>query len=797
MFVIGADRSGASVLAWAIGQHPRIPAVIDAEWLGGFARELPVIHGRAFGDGAGRTRPLGTERFSRTFGRAAAALVGDSLERWVDCAPEHTGNAVWLAQLFPEAQFIHVVRDADAAIGSLVDPPLGSAAATGGTQIPAHLRIRLGEREASERWMSSVLASVGAEEQLGADRVMRVAYSELIERPEVVLRRSLEFVREPFAAECLRPLQGLRPALDGSANGSGGPLRATARALSAELLGRPRPAAEEADEAEEDAPHEPAAEAPPRVVMVTDHFPKFSETFFVNKFVALRERGWDVHVVCNRSNEDQWKYFPGLREQPDVAARLHVTKDFEVTLAELGPALVHFGYGTLALGRMHVAATAGRRTIVSFRGYDVNYHGLEDEHAYADVWRSADMLHFVGEDTWRRAQRRGCPPDKAHVVITDAVDVSGFEPPRRGREKVGTKDRPLRLLSVGRLHWKKGHEFGLRAVRELVDAGIDVSYRIIGEGPHREATLFAIHDLELEQHVELCGAKSASEVRESLAWADVFLHPAVSEGFCVSAIEAQAMELPVVCSDADGLSENIADGKTGFVVPRRDSEQLAARLRRLAEDGALRRRLGRAARQRALEHFDATAQVDRFEALYRELLESPRPEPATAGPTDEREQLLDSLERELHATEDRAARLRREVFGREVVQRVKAFAEQWLPAGARVLVVSRGDERLVDLAACRAGHFPQGSAGEYAGYHPADSAAAIAHLDELAARGAEFLIVPATSNWWLEHYKEFTDHLDTRFRRVAEEADGHVTFALAERELEGAGQTTKPEVQAA
>jgi hypothetical protein len=190
--------------------------------------------------------------------------------------------------------------------------------------------------------------------------------------------------------------------------------------------------------------------------------------------------------------------------------------------------------------------------------------------------------------------------------------------------------------------------------------------------------------------------------------------------------------------------------------------------------------------------------VDRFEALYRELLESRRPEPATAaGPTDEREQLLDSLERELHATEDRAARLRREVFGREVVQRVKAFAEQRLPAGARVLVVSRGDERLVDLAACRAGHFPQGSAGEYAGYHPADSAAAIAHLDELAARGAEFLIVPATSNWWLDHYNEFTDHLDTRFRRVAEEADGHVTFALAERELEGAGETTKPEVQAA
>jgi colanic acid/amylovoran biosynthesis glycosyltransferase len=42
----------------------------------------------------------------------------------------------------------------------------------------------------------------------------------------------------------------------------------------------------------------------------------------------------------------------------------------------------------------------------------------------------------------------------------------------------------------------------------------------------------------------------------------------VSEGFCVSAIEAQAMGLPVVCSDADGLGENVVDGETGFVVTR-------------------------------------------------------------------------------------------------------------------------------------------------------------------------------------------------------------------------------------
>jgi hypothetical protein len=141
IFVIGAERSGVSVLGWALAQHPAIPAAMNTGWLGELAAQLPDAYGRSIAlEAPGeRTEKLTLDRFCRTFGRAAAALVGDKLDRWVDCGPEHTRNVPSLARLFPEARFIHVVRDADAAIRSLVDPPLGSAASTGGTQIPAHL----------------------------------------------------------------------------------------------------------------------------------------------------------------------------------------------------------------------------------------------------------------------------------------------------------------------------------------------------------------------------------------------------------------------------------------------------------------------------------------------------------------------------------------------------------------------------------------------------------------------------------------------------------------------------------
>ena len=101
--------------------------------------------------------------------------------------------------------------------------------------------------------------------------------------------------------------------------------------------------------------------------------------------------------------------------------------------------------------------------------------------------------------------------------------------------------------------------------------------------------------------------------------ADVLLHPAVSEGFGNAVLEAQAMALPVVCSDADGLAENVADGLTGFVTPRRDPVALAEALARLAADAALRRRMGTAGRERAQACFRPAAQIAAFDRFYRAL----------------------------------------------------------------------------------------------------------------------------------------------------------------------------------
>ena len=675
-----------------------------------------------------------------------------------------------LARLFPEARFVHVVRDSDAVVRSLADPALGSAGATGGTQIPAHLRTRLSEGEAADRWMAGARAGLEAERTLG-NRVLRVTYDQLVDAPEALVRRCLEFVKEEWDERCMRPLRGLAPGAAAQApvgeTAKHDPLRAAARALSDELLGR-RPAVAPASVrvAPAGAPRlgiGPKIGDGRRIVLVTDHFPKFSETFFAHEFTGLLERGWDLHVLCNRSNRDQHAYFPQLRRHLETRERIHVVQDFDAQLAELQPDLVHFGYGTLALGRMHMRDILGCKVVVSFRGYDINYHGLEDPHVYDDLWAHADMVNCVSQDVWARAQRRGCPPEKPHMVITDAADLSRFAAPERVFGEVGTEDRPLRVLSIGRLHWKKGHEFGLQAVRALVDAGVEVRYRILGDGPHRESILFGIHDLGLEKHVELPGARRADDVREAMAWADVCLHPAISEGFCVSVIEAQSMGLPVVCTDADGLGENVADGVTGFVVGRRDAAALTERLAQLAADPALREQMGAAATRRAHERFGFDRQIGELETLYHAALALPAPVPA--GERHDAPALIETLERQLNALEVQRNALEKQLRGRRVAQGVRDFVGETLPAGATVLVVSRGDDELVSLEGRVGWHFPQAEDGRYAGYHPEDGETAIRHLEELRARGATHLVIPATSAWWLEHYEDFRRHLDATLRR--------------------------------
>jgi colanic acid/amylovoran biosynthesis glycosyltransferase len=401
----------------------------------------------------------------------------------------------------------------------------------------------------------------------------------------------------------------------------------------------------------------------PLLILLVVSFPKLSETFLVNKFLGLLAQGYDAHIVCQNFQRTEWNCFPQLDDhlqkrvhpfwprQPDWLALLllpfallwclahnpggcwhylrcgwrqkgvAVLKQFylDVPLIALKPDIVHFSFGALAVEQTYLKKWLNCRLTTSFRGYDLNYVGLETKSYYQAVWNEMDGLHFLGQDLWQRAQRRGCPADKLHALIPPAIDTGFFSPPSKEAEAA---ERPLRILSIGRLTWVKGYEYALQAIKLLVEQGIAVEYRLVGDGPYRGPLAFLRHELGLEECVHFSGSQPPSELLGHLAWADIFLHTAVSEGFGNAVLEAQAMELPVVCSDAGGLPENVSDGQTGYVVPRRNPHALTAKLACLAHNPDLRQRLGRAGRLRVQQHFQLQDQIAAFDHFFRRVLEA-------------------------------------------------------------------------------------------------------------------------------------------------------------------------------
>ena len=112
-----------------------------------------------------------------------------------------------------------------------------------------------------------------------------------------------------------------------------------------------------------------------------------------------------------------------------------------------------------------------------------------------------------------------------------------------------------------------------------------------------------------------------------------------------------------------------------------------------------------------------------------------------------------------------------------MVARLRRAVRTWVPREARVLVIGRGDEALVQLSGRRAAHFPQDAAGDFAGEYPADGAAAVAQLESLAAHGWDHLVIPATSAWWLDHYGALRIHLHRHWHAVHRDTETCLIFA--------------------
>jgi glycosyltransferase involved in cell wall biosynthesis len=215
-------------------------------------------------------------------------------------------------------------------------------------------------------------------------------------------------------------------------------------------------------------------------------------------------------------------------------------------------------------------------------------------------------------------------------VIRNGIVVPGLSERRSAfgaaRREFGIPDETPVCAFVGRVVSGKGIDFYLRAARILRDRGRDIRFLVIGahsDETHYQSQMDALaRDLNVNQCVIFTGERR--DVPEILREVDIVVHPSLTEGLSNVILEAMALALPVVATRTGGNPELVDDGRTGYLVPVENAEEIANAVCRLVDSPEMARSFGRRARQRVIDEFSIGRMLAETEALYSRLLHRKR-----------------------------------------------------------------------------------------------------------------------------------------------------------------------------
>lgn len=235
--------------------------------------------------------------------------------------------------------------------------------------------------------------------------------------------------------------------------------------------------------------------------------------------------------------------------------------------------------------------------------------------AHCVLANSPAVARSVEESEGVRRQKIG--------VVYNFLDDDAFERPEQARCDVlrghwGCDDRVLTIGIVARLSVEKDHGTLFRAIAKLRRRGRAVRLVIVGDGPERAELEVVARELGIGDMTTFAGLCPPKPNPHHLF--DVSVLSSTSEAFPNSLLEAMAAEKPVVATRVGGTVDAVDDGITGFLVPPRAPEAMADALELLLRDAALRRRLGKAGRDRAARDFTAHHVLGVLQALYHRLL---------------------------------------------------------------------------------------------------------------------------------------------------------------------------------
>ncbi|HAL31261.1 MAG TPA: hypothetical protein DCP20_11225 [Coriobacteriia bacterium] len=246
----------------------------------------------------------------------------------------------------------------------------------------------------------------------------------------------------------------------------------------------------------------------------------------------------------------------------------------------------------------------------------------------ASVFRSevSGVARFVAvsQATARDLIAAGVEPHRVDVVY-NGVDILGFAGGDRTSSRVQLRlEESLLVLVPARPHAEKGIDTLLEAARMLparYDVGTrhPVAFVVAGGSSHLPSYAARASSAGIGEQVRFLGHRD--DMPDLYAAADVVCLPSFREGLPYAISEAMAAGKPVIATDVGGVSEMVASGETGIIIPPGDADALASAVQEMG-DPLLRETMGRAARERATRLFSIDGMISGTVHAYRRAIDS-------------------------------------------------------------------------------------------------------------------------------------------------------------------------------
>lgn len=385
-----------------------------------------------------------------------------------------------------------------------------------------------------------------------------------------------------------------------------------------------------------------------KIGLVLSRTPAYSETFFISKIEGLQKNGFEVVLFVNSKDthfdlctvKEQVQYrsffivvfflkslgllltklsillkFIFLERKRNVSFKRILKKLIlnQHILQESNVDWLHFGFATQAIGRENIAKAIGAKMAVSLRGFDIDVYPLKHKDCYSFLLKSVDKVHSISNYLLNKANILGLDKNTPSQIITPAIDSLRTN---KSISKINNS-KNLKICTIGRLHWIKNYTDILKSLKILKDKEIQFKYHIIGEGVLLEALKYEVYEYGLNDSVIFEGKLSHQETIQKLYDSDVYIQYSYSEGFCNAVLEAQSMGILPIVSNAEGLSENVLNNKTGWVIQKNSPKLLANKIVEVSNlPESDKEKIRKQAIERVLKEFNVEKQQKEFIDFY-------------------------------------------------------------------------------------------------------------------------------------------------------------------------------------